>query len=123
MRSEGGFRLYSQGYIYLCELIKDLQLFGYSLEEIKTISDLFRDFLALSQSLSAFTSDEAISRLASMSDHIQSFEEKMALFKAGMERWENLLKKKKREISGLKGQIRKRRPKSVQLEEKGAHNA
>jgi DNA-binding transcriptional MerR regulator len=123
MRSEGGFRLYSEGYVYLCELIKDLQLFGYSLEEIKAISDLFRDFLALSQSLTAFSSAEAASKLLSMTEHIQSFEDKMALFKAGMERWENLLKKKKREISGLKGQIKKRWPKGAQREEKGIQNA
>jgi len=36
MRSAGGFRLYSETYIYMCQLIRDLQLFNYSLEEIKT---------------------------------------------------------------------------------------
>ena len=39
MRTEGGFRLYSDGYVFLCQLIRDLQLFGYSLEEIKAVSD------------------------------------------------------------------------------------
>jgi DNA-binding transcriptional MerR regulator len=123
MRSEGGFRLYSESYVYLCELIKDLQLFGYSLEEIKAVSDLFREFLALSQSLSAFSSAEAASKLESMTDHIQHFEDKMALFKSGMERWENLLKKKKREISGLKNQINKRRHKGAQKQVKGREDA
>ena len=35
MRTEGGFRLYSDSYVFLCQLIRDLQLFGYTLEEIK----------------------------------------------------------------------------------------
>jgi len=123
MRSDGGFRLYSEGYVYLCELIKDLQLFGYSLEEIKVISDLFRDFLALSQSLSAFSPAEGAGRLESMTEHIKRFEDKMALFKSGMERWETLLKKKKREISSLKSQIKKRRLKGAPNVEKERHHA
>ena len=49
MRSEGGFRYYSDVYIYLCKLVKDLQLFGYSLVDIKMISDLFRYYLAIQQ--------------------------------------------------------------------------
>ena len=49
MRSEGGFRYYSDAYIYLCNLIKDLQLFNYSLVDIKMISDLFRYYLAIQQ--------------------------------------------------------------------------
>jgi DNA-binding transcriptional MerR regulator len=108
MRSEGGFRLYSETYVYLCQMIKDLQLFGYSLDEIKSISDLFRDFLAISQNLSAYSSAEAMRKLESMTGHMKHFQDKMELFKTGMERWEDLLKKKKREISGLKAQIRKR---------------
>ncbi len=119
MRSEGGFRLYSDSYVYLCQLIKDLQLFGYSLEEIKAISDLFRDFLTIDQNLSAFSTAEAALRLESMTDNIKHFEEKMALFKAGMERWENLLKKKKREISSLKTQVKKHRGKGL-IKQEGA---
>ncbi len=38
MRTEGGFRLYSESYVFLCQLIRDLQLFGYTLEEIKAVS-------------------------------------------------------------------------------------
>lgn len=50
-RSEGGFRLYKEHYIYLCHLIQDLQLFGYSLDEIKEISDYFRDFILMREKL------------------------------------------------------------------------
>lgn len=104
MRSEGGFRMYSEAYIYFCQLIRDLQLFGYSLEEIKSISDLFRDFLAIDGNLSFFSVEETKRKLASMTDRIKDFEDKVKLFKEGMERWEQLLRKKKKEISGLKAQ-------------------
>jgi DNA-binding transcriptional MerR regulator len=107
MRSEGGFRLYSEIHVYFCQLIKDLQLFGYSLEEIKTISDLFRDFLAINDDISAYSVEEVGFKLATMTEKIKEFESKMKLFKDGMERWEHLLKKKKREISGLKAQNQK----------------
>ncbi|NOR14829.1 MAG: MerR family transcriptional regulator [Candidatus Aminicenantes bacterium] len=107
MRSEGGFRLYSETYIHYCQLIKDLQLFGYSLEEIKIISDLFRDFLAINSDISSFSFDETSRKLVTMTGKIKEFENKVKLFKDGMERWERLLKKKKKEISGLKTQNEK----------------
>ena len=47
LRSQGGFRLYRDYYILLCNLIKDLQLFGYSLDEIKKVSDYFRTFIGI----------------------------------------------------------------------------
>jgi len=108
MRSEGGFRLYSEIYIYLCNLIKDLQLFGYSLEEIKEISDLFRYFLTIKNDLEAYSKENNTSTLTKMLKHIQTLFERMRLMKEGMERWEDLLKKKKKEIMGLKNQNQKR---------------
>jgi DNA-binding transcriptional MerR regulator len=108
MRSEGGFRLYSEAYIYLCQLIRDLQLFGYSLEEIKLISDLFRNFLALSREVDVYQPGETMLMLDEMSSQIQRFEKKLDLFKTGIARWENLLKGKKKELSELKGLTRKR---------------
>jgi len=107
MRSEGGFRLYSETFVYFCRLIKDLQLFGYSLEEIKTISGLFRDFLAINSDISSYSTAETSRKLVSMTDKIKELEGKMQLFRDGMERWEILLKKKKREISGLKSKNEK----------------
>lgn len=104
MRSEGGFRLYSEIYIYLCKLIKDLQLFGYSLEEIKKISDLFRDFLTIEDNPVFFKKDETAAKLNLMLSEIQILFDKMALFKEGIQRWEDLLKKKKKEILSLRNQ-------------------
>lgn len=107
MRSEGGFRLYSEGYIYLCQLIKDLQLFGYSLEEIKTISNLFRDYLAIKNALSADSQENESHKLEEMLRQIKVLMEKMSQFKAGIDRWEDLLKKKKKDIFTLINQNKK----------------
>jgi DNA-binding transcriptional MerR regulator len=109
MRSEGGFRLYSKGYVHLCKLIQDLQLFGYTLEEIKTISDYFRDFLAFQERLEAFDKDEVAPKIEAWLDGLQALSEKMRLFREGMERWEVLMKKKKKEILNLKAKNQKRR--------------
>ncbi len=108
MRSEGGFRLYSEVYVYLCRLIKDLQLFGYSLEEIKEISDLFRDFLAIEGGLENYSFEEDEAKLEIMLEKVEEFNQKMNLFKEGIERWEALLSKKKKEIISLKQKNKKR---------------
>jgi len=108
MRSEGGFRLYPKVYVYLCQLIKDLQLFGYTLEEIKAISDYFRDFLTIQENMKSLSRQEVAGKLEIMSREIRAFFDKMRLFKEGIHRWENLLKKKKKEILALKGKNEKR---------------
>jgi DNA-binding transcriptional MerR regulator len=108
MRSEGGFRLYSEIYIYLCKLIKDLQLFGYTLEEIKEISDLFRYFLTLKSDLESYPKEENTETINKMLEHIQALFERMKLMKEGMERWEDLLKNKKKEIMGFKNRNQRR---------------
>jgi DNA-binding transcriptional MerR regulator len=108
MRSEGGFRLYSEIYVYLCKLVKDLQLFGYSLEEIKVISNLFRDFVAIHNNLNVYSREENARKLDEMLKKIQLLFEKMKLLKEGTDRWEDLLKKKKKEVMNLKEQNQKR---------------
>jgi DNA-binding transcriptional MerR regulator len=102
MRSEGGFRLYADHWVYLCKLILDLQLFGYSLEEIKVVSGLFRDILAIETDPSVFSPAETARKLDEMLARIDALFAKMNLFKQGIERWEDLLKKKRKEIHRLK---------------------
>jgi DNA-binding transcriptional MerR regulator len=101
MWSEAGFRLYSDSYIFLCSLIKDLQLFGYSLEEIKQISDYFRDFWDISQGRDQYSREETVEKLQQMVVAIDTLFDKMHQFRNGIDRWEKLLKKKKSEIRRL----------------------
>ena len=102
LRSEGGFRLYDEGYVFLCKLIRDLQLFGYSLEEIKSVSDSVRDFLALEKDLTSYSKEEAGRKLDALLAAIDSLRVKMRELREGIDRWEDLLKKKKKEIAGFK---------------------
>ena len=109
MRTEGGFRLYSDSYVFLCQLIRDLQLFGYTLEEIKTLSDEVRDFLAIRSDLDVFPKGAVDARLAAMLKRILELDTKMKLLKEGIARWEDLLKKTKKDIQGLRNKNQKRR--------------
>jgi len=118
MRSEGGFRLYADVYVYFCELIKDLQLFGYSLEEIKEISDYFRAFLSIKDDLNTHSVEENEVKLEEMLAKIQAFFEKTEQLKRGIERWEDLLKKKKKEIGTLRARNRKRQDTQIKRGEK-----
>lgn len=108
MRSGGGFRLYAAVYVSLCTFIRDLQLFGYTLEEIKAVSDRVRDFLALSEGLMDIPKNEAGRKLAGLAGAVETLQSKMAELKGGIELWEDLLKKKKKEIAGLKARNAKR---------------
>jgi len=110
MRSEGGFRYYSDVYVYLCNLIKDLQLFGYSLVDIKMISDLFRYYLAIQQQPDSRPAAAKAAMLETMLQEIGRLFHKISLLKAGIDRWEDLLKKKKKEVAAMQLAIRKELP-------------
>jgi DNA-binding transcriptional MerR regulator len=108
MRTEGGFRLYPEAYVFLCQLIRDLQLFGYTLEEIKAVSDEVRTFIAIEAEPEAFPQAEVDKRLEAMLVAIQALFDKMKLLEEGIERWQDLLKKKRKDILALQAKNRKR---------------
>ncbi|HPN37279.1 MAG TPA: MerR family transcriptional regulator [Melioribacteraceae bacterium] len=102
MRSEGGFRLYGENYVFFCSLILDLQNFNYSLDEIKIISDYFRNFLYFQKSPEQFTKEEINIETQKMEKEIANLFDKMGKLKEGIERWEKLLKSKHKEIEMIK---------------------
>jgi MerR family copper efflux transcriptional regulator len=57
-RSEGGFRLYGDASVLRCRRIQDLQILGYTLEQIRSDRALLEDAAALGRAL-AETDDEA----------------------------------------------------------------
>lgn len=111
LRSRGGYRLYRDYYVLLCNLIKDLQLFGYSLDEIKKISDYFRDFILIRDDISAFSSDEVSVKLEEMEDEIGVLFDKTEKLRDGIKRWEDLLKKHRKQINLIKDKNKKRNTK------------
>jgi DNA-binding transcriptional MerR regulator len=108
MRTEGGFRLYSGAYVFICELIRDLQLFGYTLEEIKILSDDVRTLMAIQDDLDALPAAEVEAKLEAMLSTIQALFDRTGQLTKGIERWEDLLKKKRKDIHGLKSKNQKR---------------
>ncbi len=108
MRSEGGFRLYSSYHVFFCQLVQDLQRFGYSLEEIKMVSGYFREFLQIQSSPESYSREDTEQKLLEMTAAIETLFGQMNLLKEGIQRWEDLLKKKKKEITGLINRNRKR---------------
>jgi DNA-binding transcriptional MerR regulator len=108
MRTEGGFRLYSESYVFLCQLIRDLQLFGYTLEEIKEVSGEVRDFLSIEADLAAFPRADVGVRLEGMLGRIQALRDRMKELGEGIDRWQDLLKKKRKDILSLREKNRKR---------------
>ena len=107
-RSDGGFRLYSEIYVYLCKLIKDLQLFGYTLNEIKVISNDFKELTDLKEDMNKYSGNVISKKLNTMNVEIQRFFDKIKLFKEGIQRWEELLKKQRKEVKNLENQNKKR---------------
>ncbi len=108
LRSQGGFRLYRDYYVLFCNLIKDLQLFGYSLEQIKTISDYFRDFIGIRDNMEVTDTETVDFKLEAMENEIQLLFKKTGQLKNGIRRWEDLLKKQRKQISALKEKNKKR---------------
>lgn len=108
MRTEGGFRLYSDAYVFLCQLIRDLQLFGYTLEEVKVVSDEVRDFVSIEADLALFPKADVAARLEGMLGRIQTLRDRMRQLEEGIDRWQDLLKKKRKGILSLRERNRKR---------------
>lgn len=108
-RSEGGFRLYKEHYTYLCHLIQDLQLFGYSLDEIKEISDYFRDFMLMREDLEQYPPENATETIDAMLSEIDKLFQTTGKLRDGIERWEKLLNRHKKLIVDLKRANDKRR--------------
>lgn len=107
-RSEGGFRLYKDHYVYLCQLIQDLQLFGYSLDEIKKISDHFRDFVVIRDDVTRYPPEEAEGKLSEMLREIDTLFATTKKLRNGIDRWEKLLNKHRRLIADIKQTNEKR---------------
>lgn len=105
--SEGGFRLFSEDYVLFCQLIRDLQLFNYSLKEIKEAADLFRAYSAYASGAQDATSPEAILSFSSMLSHIDELRDRMAQLQTGVKRWQGFTDKYARQISKLKSHAKK----------------
>ncbi len=104
----GGFRLYPESYVKVCQHIQDLQLFGYTLDEIKSLAGLVRDYILLRKNGAADGSERMAERLREMKKQMNSLNEKIRLFEKGIERWRRLLRQRGKEISILSAKLSRR---------------
>jgi DNA-binding transcriptional MerR regulator len=104
-RTSGGFRLYAKHYVQICRLILDLQNFGYTLEQIKEQADLFRLFIELqADKAHSHEPEAALNGLTAMESQVQELFARMKMLREGIERWDSLLKKKRKELGQLKAE-------------------
>ena len=106
-RSEGGFRLYQKEYVYIVQTIKDLQLFGYKLEDIKKVADLFRLLTSIREGSSSLRDEAALERLNGMKEKIKDLKSHTDELKAGLRRWDRILEERRKEIGRVKEKIRR----------------
>ena len=111
-RSEGGFRLYEESFVLFCNLIQDLQLFGYSLDEIKEAAELFRQFYEIKTGGFSGTRKEKLGHLETMQEKINLLFQRMQKLNEGIDRWKRLLKEKQTEIQAIQKRERREQNKS-----------
>lgn len=119
-RSEGGFRLYSKEHILFCRLISDLQLFGYTLEEIKEVADLLRIFDVIQNGKFSGSDEQTVNQLDEMSARIISLFSRMEELTKGVARWRKLLREKRSEILTLRKKQLKKQERSLATQAKVA---
>jgi MerR family transcriptional regulator, copper efflux regulator len=103
----GGFRLYPESYVKTCQYIQDLQLFGYTLDEIKAIADLVRAYLSFKQDIKKTETGAAGETLQRMKEQVDHLSNKIRLLEKGIERWRRLLKQSGKDVAVLSSRLRK----------------
>jgi DNA-binding transcriptional MerR regulator len=104
-RSDGGYRLYSLHDVLFCKLVRDLQNFGYPLDEIKEVSDLFRIFYQLKSDIRALPAPEARDWLRTMLEKIDQLFAHTAQLREGIERWEKLLNQQQTRVHMMQAEV------------------
>ncbi len=105
-RSEGGFRLYEERWVKFCRQIQDLQLFSYSLDEIRDLirifglSDAEKDGLTGEKKPDRQTVEQAAEMLTDLSERIQRLS-------YGIERWKKRMKSFQAALNVARKQLQK----------------
>jgi len=105
--SPGGFRLYDERYVELCALLQDLQNFGYTLDEIKVIADLVRDFLVIQKDYTVFSAEKIREKFAQMMGQIGLLNEKVRMVEEGIKRWRKIQKQHQKEMNAVLARVEK----------------
>ncbi len=121
-RSSGGFRLYDEEYVTFCRLIQDLQLFGYTLEEIKGVAGRFKVYSELRMDRFSGNESEAQAQLDDMLQALDSLSVRMDELTKGVQRWRKLIKDKRSEVLGFRRRYGKSAEKPAEAIPEGGEN-
>jgi DNA-binding transcriptional MerR regulator len=108
-RSEGGFRLYRESFIEICHRIKELQLFGYTVEELKNMNLLLLPDNRLQEEIMSYSEEKIEETLEEFSIQQKNLVEKMGELNKAVKRWEGITKLQAKLISRLKSQIKSKK--------------
>lgn len=103
-RSEGGFRLYGPATIERCRRIMDLQNIGYTLEEIRGLSDLLDEPEAVTE---GFKTDPQPQPIEVLESHSKSLKERLDQVGASSKRLEDLLRRRGKATSACRSLLSK----------------
>ena len=106
-RSEGGFRLYRESFVEICLRIRELQLFGYSVEELKNMNLLLLPDERLQEEILSYREEERGEKLDNLLEQQKILIEKMKELRLAMKRWEGIAKKQVKLASRLKAKLKK----------------
>lgn len=101
-RSSGGFRLYRESFIEICLRIKELQLFGYTVEEIKNMSLSLLPDERLEEELSNYDEEKIKDAIIKFQTQVNMLTEKITDIKKALRRWEKIIKNQTELSSHLK---------------------
>lgn len=101
-RSAGGFRLYRESFVEICQRIRELQLFGYTVEELKNMSLLLLPEERLQEEMDSYKKEEKKLILDKFSEQQRALSEKVEELKKALTRWEKIIKSQIRDIASFK---------------------
>ncbi|MDY6824221.1 MAG: MerR family transcriptional regulator [Thermodesulfobacteriota bacterium] len=101
----GGFRLYPESAVKFCQHIQDLQLFGYTLDEIKAMIWLLRDDLLPGKTEIDDDPEKTAEHVQQIKAQVDRLNSKIKLFEKGIDRWRRLLRQKGKELSALSSKL------------------
>lgn len=91
-RSSGGFRLYKESFIEICHRIKELQLFGYTVEELKNMTLMLFPEERLHAELTTRDEQDKHRALERFTAQHRALDEKIEDLIKAIKRWEKILK-------------------------------
>lgn len=101
-RSSGGFRLYRESFVETCQRIKELQLFGYTVEELKNMSLLLIPEERLREELDSYKEEEKKKIVDKFIEQQSTLAQKVEELKKAIKRWEKIIKSQSRNIAPFK---------------------